>query len=472
MYKSKLQELCHQQSWNFPEYSASKIGLDHNPRFKATVTVNGIVFETPDQCRSSKEAQNRAAELAFHHFTAPKPLQNSPNKPLCNASIPSSSGFANSLEVKNEAPLEVKNVVQHLYKNRLQNYAQKKNLDLPQYDCEREGLLHASRFKSKVTIDGHTYESSAYFPTDESGLYKNMLQELAQRKGVRLPNYNTTVSGPPHTSIFVSTVEISGQLFQGQEAKNKKQAETNAAKVAYISLQELRATQGSTFPSPDYETKEALKASSSMLQLDTNTGDLLQNVKPEDNLIISKKKDEEDEGRTIQDTTFLSDGYDIKEDLKAFSSILPSIISSGDMPKNDKPKTDLMICDQEDEEDEGYVEVNSHHSPTLPPGAEVTAKRRRSCSSSSDIVYATLRDPFPSISSSSEASSTSSHSSNSECCTSSITNSSIVPSAGKVKGKLPCKKVLIYPRRLNMTISEGATELPISDDNWVALKMD
>ncbi|KAK2969169.1 hypothetical protein RJ640_009928 [Escallonia rubra] len=95
MYKSKLQELCHQYSWNLPEYTSVKDGQDHNPRFTATVTVNGIPFQTsPDQCRrSSKEAQNQAAKLAFDHFTAAKTIQHSPKwGPSASVEASSSSG--------------------------------------------------------------------------------------------------------------------------------------------------------------------------------------------------------------------------------------------------------------------------------------------------------------------------------------------------------------------------------------------
>lgn len=55
--------------------------------------------------------------------------------------------------------------MRHLYKNRLQNYAQKRNILLPDYSTEREGPPHASRFKSKVSIDGKTYVSTEFFPT-------------------------------------------------------------------------------------------------------------------------------------------------------------------------------------------------------------------------------------------------------------------------------------------------------------------
>ncbi|KAL6976973.1 HLA class II histocompatibility antigen, DR beta 4 chain [Sarracenia purpurea var. burkii] len=55
--------------------------------------------------------------------------------------------------------------MQHLYKNLLQNYAQKRNFSLPEYSCEFEGPPHASRFKSNVTINGITYESPEFFST-------------------------------------------------------------------------------------------------------------------------------------------------------------------------------------------------------------------------------------------------------------------------------------------------------------------
>ena len=54
---------------------------------------------------------------------------------------------------------------QHWYKNRLQTYAQKKNIDLPAYSCERQGPQHASRFKCKVTVGGQCYEGTNFFVT-------------------------------------------------------------------------------------------------------------------------------------------------------------------------------------------------------------------------------------------------------------------------------------------------------------------
>nr|KYP62636.1 hypothetical protein KK1_017177 [Cajanus cajan] len=114
--------------------------------------------------------------------------------------------------------------VLHLYKNQLQSYLQKRNLGLPVYSSEWEGPPHAMRFKCK----GH------------AGLYKNLLQELAQKEGFRLPIYTTNRSGEAHMPIFESQVEVEGELYTGQEAKSKKQAELSAAKVAYMALKERK----------------------------------------------------------------------------------------------------------------------------------------------------------------------------------------------------------------------------------------
>lgn len=75
-----------------------------------------------------------------------------------------------------------------------------------------------------------------YVIIQDEVLYKNLLQELTQKGGLRLPAYETKKSGPPHMPTFISTVEVRGERFQGQEAKTKRLAEVDAAKAAYTSL--------------------------------------------------------------------------------------------------------------------------------------------------------------------------------------------------------------------------------------------
>ncbi|KAM6595869.1 hypothetical protein CsatA_006393 [Cannabis sativa] len=73
MYKSKLQELCHKNQWGLPKYTSMRYGPDHNPLFGASVSVNGISFDSLVVSKSNKQAHNHAAMLAFLHFTSPPP---------------------------------------------------------------------------------------------------------------------------------------------------------------------------------------------------------------------------------------------------------------------------------------------------------------------------------------------------------------------------------------------------------------
>lgn len=156
-----------------------------------------------------------------------------------------------------------------MYKNQLQELAQRSCFNLPAYTCIREGPDHAPRFKAAVNFNGETFESPSYCTTlrqaehsaaevalnalagrgpsnslaarilDETGVYKNLLQEVSQRVGASLPAYSTFRTGLGHLPVFTCTVELSGVIFTGEPAKNKKQAEKNAAMAAWLSLKSL-----------------------------------------------------------------------------------------------------------------------------------------------------------------------------------------------------------------------------------------
>lgn len=72
-------------------------------------------------------------------------------------------------------------------------------------------------------------------------MYKNLLQEIAQRVGAPLPRYTTFRSGLGHQPVFTGTVELAGITFTGDPAKNKKQAEKNAAMAAWSSLKQCKS---------------------------------------------------------------------------------------------------------------------------------------------------------------------------------------------------------------------------------------
>jgi len=53
-----------------------------------------------------------------------------------------------------------------------------------------------------------------------------------------LPSYTTERSGLGHLLVFTCTVELAGITFTGDPAKNKKQAEKNAASAAWSALKQ------------------------------------------------------------------------------------------------------------------------------------------------------------------------------------------------------------------------------------------
>ncbi len=77
---------------------------------------------------------------------------------------------------------------------------------------------------------------------DETGVYKNLLQENAQRAGVSLPVYTTTRHGPGHLPVFKCIVRVGGLVFQGEAGKTKRQAEKNAAMAAWLALKKFMSS--------------------------------------------------------------------------------------------------------------------------------------------------------------------------------------------------------------------------------------
>ncbi|XP_021727525.1 double-stranded RNA-binding protein 3-like [Chenopodium quinoa] len=155
-----------------------------------------------------------------------------------------------------------------MFKNQLQELAQRSCFNLPSYACRREGPDHAPRFKASVNFNGEIFESPGYSPTlrqaehaaaevalnllssrgsksltarvlDETGVYKNLLQETAHKAGLNLPVYTTIRTGPGHVPVFTCTVELAGMSFTGESAKTKKQAEKNAAISAWSTLKRM-----------------------------------------------------------------------------------------------------------------------------------------------------------------------------------------------------------------------------------------
>ncbi|KAK4856665.1 hypothetical protein QYF36_019857 [Acer negundo] len=291
MYKTKLQELCHQNRWGLPRYSSMKDGPDHTPLFKASVLLNALSFHSSVSCKSSKDAQNQAAMRAFLHFTSPSPNKCSLSlgdfltsaEPKLAAGGPEIRETSQSPEIHSKAP-----DVQCRYKSQLQNYARWKKINSPTYTSTREGPAHAPCFKATVTVDGRTFASSDFFKSrkeaehaaanDDCSFYKSLLQELTQREDLSKPVYKTIKSGEPHMPTFSSTVEVEGEFFYGKTGRSKKEAEIKAAKVAYTCLIDRGQNRSIGFTWQNVEADGDVKPTlSSDLVITANSQNLEQN---------------------------------------------------------------------------------------------------------------------------------------------------------------------------------------------------
>ncbi|CAL5357248.1 unnamed protein product [Camellia sinensis] len=373
MFKTKLQEVCHRKKWGLPKYSCIKDGADHYPQFRASVSVNGLSFDSLTASNSSKHALNDAAKLAFLHFT-------SDAKPI--AAGPEIEETDMSSQIHSNAS-DVKAGIQYQYKMQLQSFAQAKNLDLPLYSSKREGKPHALQFQATVTIDGHSFESPGYFRTlkeaehaaakvalmslsldgfqeIDTHFYKNLLQELAQKEGFTLPEFQTVKCGLPHKPTFFSNVELEGEIFQGKGAKSKKLAEQSAAKVACTVFTERKSTRGGDLSSSGSSAGEMLKCSPSGLDLLTNANPQ-QSLKPLCSMGSSPAKENEGEEivstrdfpvRTkvsLQDTTIASPALLNTEEAQSSSARPPpldlsalSITASNKQKKTEETKSYLL----------------------------------------------------------------------------------------------------------------------------------
>lgn len=68
MFKSQLQEYTQKHCLSAPIYEHVKEGPSHEPKFTATVIVNGIRYDTPTFFRNRKTAEHAAAQVALQQL--------------------------------------------------------------------------------------------------------------------------------------------------------------------------------------------------------------------------------------------------------------------------------------------------------------------------------------------------------------------------------------------------------------------
>lgn len=99
-----------------------------------------------------------------------------------------------------------------MYKNQLQELAQRSCFNLPSYACIREGPDHAPRFKASVNFNGEIFESPSYCTTlrqAEHGAAEVALNVLSTRGPARSLTARVLVSSSLIFSIFASFIDWS-----------------------------------------------------------------------------------------------------------------------------------------------------------------------------------------------------------------------------------------------------------------------
>ncbi|KMT05000.1 hypothetical protein BVRB_7g171600 [Beta vulgaris subsp. vulgaris] len=106
--------MCDVKSWSHPKYTAIKYGPDHSPRFTASVFINDAAFNSPTSCKSMKEAQNKAAEVALMHFISLSSarLVNTSSSPGCECDTPKDGlKMKETSKSKTIIPVEIREAV-------------------------------------------------------------------------------------------------------------------------------------------------------------------------------------------------------------------------------------------------------------------------------------------------------------------------------------------------------------------------
>jgi ribonuclease III len=70
--------------------------------------------------------------------------------------------------------------------------------------------------------------------------WKTSLQEIASTAGLGVPVYDVVESGPDHAKTFQATVSIDSHSYGPGAGRNKKEAEQNAASIAFAALKGSR----------------------------------------------------------------------------------------------------------------------------------------------------------------------------------------------------------------------------------------
>ena len=75
--------------------------------------------------------------------------------------------------------------------------------------------------------------------------WKTSLQELTAARGIGVPSYRVTSTGPDHDREFTATVVVSDTAYGSGVGRTKKEAEQKAAAAAWQALDDSAGSAGS-----------------------------------------------------------------------------------------------------------------------------------------------------------------------------------------------------------------------------------
>ena len=229
-YKSLLQIHCQKAKVQLPQYSCTQRVQSCNPVFVANLTVLGRTFTSEAEFSSKKQAEKNAAKVALRELG------------LLDTGEGANTGEPNaSQDDQKQPPLATNDGSDGPNPECVSTSAAAE----PREDTQPPAPM-SSPIPSVAEVAGtllpvtSTPVSTA---KNVSVSFKNLLQERAQKMGLALPKYETTLEGPG----FVCTVTFNGQQFKSEGiSSNKKLAQQNAASVAIKQLNSEQGTEGNS----------------------------------------------------------------------------------------------------------------------------------------------------------------------------------------------------------------------------------
>ncbi|XP_019075946.1 double-stranded RNA-binding protein 1 isoform X4 [Vitis vinifera] len=372
--------------------------------------------------------------------------------------------------------------LQYQYKSQLQNYARSKNLDAPLYSSKCDGPHHALRFKATVTIDGHTFGSPEFFNTlkkaehaaakvalmsllqddfqeDDSGFYKNVLLELAQKELFCIPKYETVKCGPSHMPTFFSTVKVDGEIFHGKAGRSKKQAEMKAAKAAYTAFKDRASRRRAEFTSPDSPADKVLKSSAASVQV--TTVDSQQNLEAQLPLLSSSTIDYEEHAEETKAGEGFNSSASTNQVISVDSEkyVIPgcSLLSSLPVSYEEHAKENKDEVQEVDSAEISSATANATTQDTrsslLVLDIDKMNTKGNSTACSESVPVAPKEDSVPMM------------------APLDLSASSTEMTTSKMSYLL-CGRVRVYPCFPDVSFPKGITVLPIREDKWVAMSLE